>query len=419
MGNYYTKQAPSSEPQKPEADAVKVSVVVPMYCCEDYVEEVLDDLCAQDFKDLEILCVIDGSPDKTLERVKAHAEKDSRIRVFHQEHGGAGTARNHGMAHARGDYLMFLDADDRYTPSFVSKMVRAIEESGADIAACYFRTENSWTGSKKDNHGFSPSLLLMGNVLRPSEIPDLFCSFSNVAHNKIYRKSFILSNQLLFTATDSINDVFFVQASHVCAAKIALVPEPLYTYRVHHNVHSISSNRHLFQPDLLTVYETLHAWLKARHQADRYQDAFCRLWRRSFQRMASFGVNEDFQRRCVRYLMEQEPWCHMSDQKRERMAGLNTKVTALHKKIRSVKQKKHPPGTPAYQSAERQIRQWESAIVNIGEIRRQLALAESGRPASRESLMRSLCWKISDRYGRWGPALLVSGKKALKCIHHT
>ena len=419
MGNYYTKQSPSSEPQKPEADAVKVSVVVPMYCCEDYVEEVLDDLCTQDFKDLEILCVIDGSPDKTLERVEAYAEKDSRIRVFHQEHGGAGTARNHGMAHARGDYLMFLDADDRYTPSFVSKMVRAIEENKADIATCYFLSQNHWTGSKKDNCGFSPSLPLMGNVLRPSEIPDLFCSFSSAAHNKIYRKSFILSNQLLFTATDSINDVFFVHAAHVCAAKIALVPEPLYTYRLHHNIHSISSNRHLFQPDLLTVYETLHTWLKARHQADRYRDAFCRLWRGSFQYIASVGVNEDFQRRCVRYLTEQEPWCHMSDQERERLAGLSTKVPALRKKIRTVKQKKHPPGTPAYQSAARQIQQWENAIVNIGEIRRLLALAESGRPTSRESLMRSLCWKISDRYCRWGPALLISGKKALKRIHHT
>ena len=314
---------------------------------------------------------------------------------------------------------MFLDADDRFTPSFVSKMVRAIEENEADIAVCYFHRQDNWTGSVRDKAGFSPSLLLIGNELRPSQIPDLFCSFSNAAHNKIYRKSFVLSNKLLFSDTDSYNDMFFVHASHVCATKIALLPEILYTYRVHHNIHSISSNRRLFQQDLFTVFETLHAWLKARHQADRYQDAFCRLWRGTFQRMASFGVNEDFQRRCVRYLTEQEPWCHMSGQKRVRMAGLNTKVTALRKKIRTVKQKKHPPGTPAYQSAARQIQQWENAIVNIGEIRRLLALAESGRPASRESLMRSLCWKISDRYGRWGPALLISGKNALKRIHHT
>lgn len=414
MGNFYTKQAPSSEPQKPEADAVKVSVVVPMYCCEDYVEEVLDDLCAQDFKDLEILCVIDGSPDKTLERVEAYAEKDSRIRVFHQEHGGAGTARNHGMAHARGDYLMFLDADDRYTPSFVSKMVRAIEKSGADIATCHYRMENSWTGSSKDNRGFSRNLLTKGDSLHPSQIPDLFCSFSPLAHNKIFRKDFVLLNRLRFSTTDSVNDIFFVLASLVCANKIALVRDTLYTYRAHHNMYSITSNRRLYQQDLYTVYKELYDWLKNRNQTEHYLESFCHRWKNTFHSMARFGVSKDFQKGGVRFLTEQEPWRSMSGRQLYRMAGLGIESAEWNKSVYTKRIKRLMHGTSAYEAIARQIAQRESEIENITEIRKQLESAGVKNLNIRSSLGRAALWRGQDFAAKWGEALLASGKNSIR-----
>ena len=68
--------------------AVKVSLIVPMYLCEEFVEELLENLCGQDFRDIEIICVVDGSPDDTLKLVKEYSGKDSRIRIFSQEHKG-------------------------------------------------------------------------------------------------------------------------------------------------------------------------------------------------------------------------------------------------------------------------------------------------------------------------------------------
>ncbi len=81
-----------------------VSVIVPMYKCDEYVSEVLDNLCAQSYKDIEIICVVDGSPDQTLDRVQESAAKDSRVRVYNQPHSGAGAARNYGLSVAKAIY---------------------------------------------------------------------------------------------------------------------------------------------------------------------------------------------------------------------------------------------------------------------------------------------------------------------------
>ena len=117
---------------------MKVSIIIPMFRCESYVNTLLSSLLAQDFQDFEIICVIDGSPDNTLTLAQEFSKKDERIRVIPKEHGGAGTARNAGMDNARGDYLMFLDADDEFQNAFVGKMVYAMEKSNADIGVCQF-----------------------------------------------------------------------------------------------------------------------------------------------------------------------------------------------------------------------------------------------------------------------------------------
>lgn len=80
---------------------IEVSLIVPMYCCEGYITAFLDNICRQDFQDLEIICVDDGSPDNTLELVMEYAKTDSRIRVFAQERTNAGAARNFGLSKAQ------------------------------------------------------------------------------------------------------------------------------------------------------------------------------------------------------------------------------------------------------------------------------------------------------------------------------
>ena len=91
---------------------IKVSVIIPVYNAEKYLEKCLDSLLKQTFTDMEVICVDDGSTDASLEILKRFQEKDRRIHVLTQENQYAGTARNNGMKIAQGEYLLFLDSVD-------------------------------------------------------------------------------------------------------------------------------------------------------------------------------------------------------------------------------------------------------------------------------------------------------------------
>ena len=91
---------------------IKVSVIIPVYNVEKYLRQNLESVANQTLKDIEIICVDDGSTDSSFEIVKEFAEKDSRFIAVSQENGGAGAARNNGLRRAKGKYLSFLDSDD-------------------------------------------------------------------------------------------------------------------------------------------------------------------------------------------------------------------------------------------------------------------------------------------------------------------
>ena len=93
-------------------DNALVSVIIPAYNVAEYIPFCLDSLISQTYKNLEIICVNDGSTDSTLDIIKEYAEKDSRIILIDKENGGLPSARNAGMNIAKGDYISFVDSDD-------------------------------------------------------------------------------------------------------------------------------------------------------------------------------------------------------------------------------------------------------------------------------------------------------------------
>ena len=93
----------------------KISVIIPVYNVEKYLRECLDSIVNQTFKDIEIICVDDGSTDKSLEILREYEQKDKRIIVISQPNKGVSTARNIGMQQATGKYMMFVDSDDYIT----------------------------------------------------------------------------------------------------------------------------------------------------------------------------------------------------------------------------------------------------------------------------------------------------------------
>lgn len=116
-----------------------LSVIIPVYNVEAYLERCVTSIISQDYTNLEIILVDDGSPDKSGQMCDQYAENDSRIRVIHKTNGGISSARNAGLTVAKGDYISFVDSDDSIMPNMYATMVRIIEENGLDILECEVR----------------------------------------------------------------------------------------------------------------------------------------------------------------------------------------------------------------------------------------------------------------------------------------
>src|SRR5699024_9505401 len=121
-----------------------VSVIVPLYKVERYIDRCVDSIVSQTYTDLEIILVNDGSPDNCGSIADAYAEKDDRIRVIHKKNGGLSDARNAGMQLATGTYTMFVDSDDWIEPKMVETMVEMSKRYAAQVvqAAFYYAYDN-------------------------------------------------------------------------------------------------------------------------------------------------------------------------------------------------------------------------------------------------------------------------------------
>ncbi len=114
----------------------KISVIVPVYQAENYLEDCVSSILSQTFADFEIILVNDGSTDRSGVICDACAAKEDRITVIHQENRGQSAARNHAMLYAKGDWISFVDSDDLIHPQMLQLLYAAAEESGAPIAMC-------------------------------------------------------------------------------------------------------------------------------------------------------------------------------------------------------------------------------------------------------------------------------------------
>ena len=111
-----------------------ISVVVPVYKVEQYLDRCVQSVCAQTYRNLEIILVDDGSPDNCGEMCEAWRAKDERVRVLHKANGGLSDARNRGAALARGEYISFLDSDDYLAPDALEYLLGLLRQHDADIA---------------------------------------------------------------------------------------------------------------------------------------------------------------------------------------------------------------------------------------------------------------------------------------------
>lgn len=216
-----------------ECKRVKVSAVLPVYNCEKFLRQCLDSLGAQTLKDFEAICVDDGSEDGSSLILEEYAAKDPRFTVIHTKNGGAGAARNSGMKKACGEYIIFLDSDDYYEPDMLEEAYRCARNDNADITVFRSKQYDQETGE----------ITLCTYSLRTDKLPkkrpfsindmehSIFRCFMGWAWDKLYRRSFVLNNELLFQEQRTTNDMYFTYISLFKASRITVCDKYLYYQR--------------------------------------------------------------------------------------------------------------------------------------------------------------------------------------------
>lgn len=207
----------------------KVSVIVPVYNVESYLEECLDSIIHQTFQCLEIILVDDGSSDRCPEICDRYALEDDRIRVIHKENGGLSDARNAGMAVMTGDFVLFVDSDDYVAADMIECLMGIALEHGADIVECGFvKTESSATKrpphSKVSNLG-PPRIFSAEQALERLMLHEL----KQVVWNKLYISSVV--DGLLFEKGRLNEDEFWTYQVFGKAGQVVQIENVFYYYR--------------------------------------------------------------------------------------------------------------------------------------------------------------------------------------------
>lgn len=218
-----------------EADEYKskVSVIIPFHNAGKHLEEMMDSVETQTFRDIEILCVSDGSEDDSIKIIRERMKKDPRIQLIEQEKHNAGVARNKGLQQAVGKYVVFWDADDRFHKKALEEMYQKCEQVRADICVCEvceFREDDKLyeTGGylQKDK-------LPEKDPFNKYDIPgDIFGFASNMLWNKMLRRAFIVENGITFQDIQQGNDTAFVMQAMYQAERITTVRKELAYYRM-------------------------------------------------------------------------------------------------------------------------------------------------------------------------------------------
>jgi CDP-glycerol glycerophosphotransferase len=204
-----------------------LSLVVPIYNVAPYLHDCLISIANQGHRELEVILVDDGSTDSSPEIAAEWAARDSRFRLVGQPNQGLGAARNTGVDHASGDYLMFVDSDD-VLPSYATELlVSAVEQTGSDFAA-----GNAFRLNRK---GVRPSPLHRGPFARTelrthvSRRPELLSD--RTAWNKVFRRQFWDSRELRFPEGVLYEDTPVIVPAHVLATSVDIVEAPVYYWR--------------------------------------------------------------------------------------------------------------------------------------------------------------------------------------------
>lgn len=219
---------------KEEKNKPIVSVIIPCYNVEKYLDRCMDSVVNQSYGNLEIILVDDGSPDSSGQMCDDWAKKDKRVKVVHKANGGLGFARNSGLEHATGEYVAFIDSDDYIDTTMYDKLVSQALTTNSDIVYCG-HIKQMHDGSEREIADFpvvttferEQLLQLSQGFFKPTDISTRMLTMS-VWHS-IYRRTVI--TQLFYSEREvGSEDIHFQVCAMLNSNRVSFIPEALYVY---------------------------------------------------------------------------------------------------------------------------------------------------------------------------------------------
>lgn len=231
----------------------KITVIIPIYNVEKYIDRGLTNLLKQTYQDFEILLVDDGSTDSSPALCDAWAARYDQIRVFHKENGGSGSARNLGIENASGEYIYFFDIDDLADDALLECCVRTMDESEADMMVFSYRNKDVTTGQEYEIV-MDDIRIYSNDELRSVYVDQFVMKMNGFPWNKLYRKSFLNEHHLRFEDLLIQQDEVFNLSLYPHVTKMIISSKVLYTYYIYNK----GNTRSRFISERFDIYLTVN-----------------------------------------------------------------------------------------------------------------------------------------------------------------
>jgi len=285
-----------------------VSVVVPIYNVEQYLEKCVESICRQTYENLEIILVNDGSPDQCGQMCEEYAKMDNRIKVIHKKNGGLSDARNSGVKLATGKYLLFVDSDDYIAKDLVEKTVTVAEKNNCDMVLYdYYYVE-------PDNVEIRSTIVPANKVISLEQEHTLLLAATSACAKLFNREFYVKANcpfpQGIYFEDLATTSIFFMRAKRVYYLK-----EPLYYYINRENSIMTGKNFEKSSHDKLVALEHILSAYKKEGKYEEYHQeleylVFANEYFEPSKVLALAGEDGEYLEKYRKYMYETFPDIH-------------------------------------------------------------------------------------------------------------
>lgn len=208
-----------------------VSIIVPVYNSERYLSTLLDSLLNQTYRNLEVICINDGSKDSSLQILKDRSNQDARVAVVDKENSGAAATRNVGLERATGEFLCFVDSDDYVMPTAIERLVDIAVEHDTDAVIFDMDNFDDATGETSPTNAVFKEFVPTREVFCASDVDNFYKRVVGFTVNKLYRSSYLKEMSLRFPKVGAHEDMPFTYIALSAAKRLYYLDETLYYYR--------------------------------------------------------------------------------------------------------------------------------------------------------------------------------------------